>query len=199
MIWVRAALLLASVAFGWLVGPTLAHDVARCDNLSNGDDTFDGSGGRNLRCGLNGNDNMFGNGGNDGLDGDDGEDTLEGGPGDDHLFGDGGDDILRGGAGDDDVEGGTSDDQLFGNDDNDMLKGGEGVDRQQGGPGDDTFLVERGDVPDRRKETLKGGEGPDTARFFFGGGGVGCPKSVKDPTTSGKYILKSIANCNFGE
>ena len=198
MLWIRAGLLLAFVAFGWLVGPTLAHDVAGCTDLTNGNDNFDGSGGGNLRCGLNGNDNLVGNSGADELDGDAGDDDLEGGSGDDHLFGDGDDDIVRGGAGDDTVEGGAGDDQLFGDADNDTLEGGRGLDEQRGGSGDDTFLVNAGDVPNRRKETLRGDSGSDTARFFFGAGGPDCPKRVKDPTTTGKYILKSVATCTFG-
>jgi Ca2+-binding RTX toxin-like protein len=202
MFWFRAALLLAFVAFGWLVGPTLADDVAGCTDqgYTNGNDNQSHGGGSQLRCGLNGNDNMDGGGGDDGLDGDGDNDTLHGGPGDDHLFGDVGDDDVRGEDGDDFVEGGPGEDDLEGDDGDDTLEGGPGLDVQEGGPGLDTFLVSAGDVPNRRKETLDGGPNQDTARFFFGNAGDPCPakKRVKDPNTTGKYVLKSIRTCTFG-
>src|ERR687895_54773 len=105
MLWFRGALLLAFVALGWVVGPTLAHDVAGCstNGYSNGNDNQSHGGGAQLRCGLRGNDNMDGGGGDDELDGDEDDDGILGGSGADHLYGDLGDDSVRGQDGDDAV------------------------------------------------------------------------------------------------
>src|SRR6185503_3580288 len=52
------------------------------------DDSLDGTFGRNLKFGLEGNDELFAEGGNDTLDGGSGDDFLEGGDGDDtYVFG----------------------------------------------------------------------------------------------------------------
>jgi Ca2+-binding RTX toxin-like protein len=85
--------------------------------------TFTIAVGRNW-SGGNGNDSQNGTAGRDRLNGNNGRDTLNGGAGDDELSGDNGDDVLRGGLGNDTVNGGNGADRF-------VLASGEGTDTIQ--------------------------------------------------------------------
>ena len=115
---------------GTMVGQVLLND---------GDDRFDGRGGRieGHVFGGNGADLIDGNGGDDSLDGAANNDTINGGSGRDTIIGglnvdaqDGGDDddMLNGGSGSDTLRGGRGADMLIGDDSKDLLNGGAGAD-----------------------------------------------------------------------
>jgi hypothetical protein len=115
-------------------------------SLGDGNDLYNGSGGRDKVDGGNGDDRIAGGGGNDVLDGaadddvltgGDGNDLLTGGDGNDHLVGSDGDDLANGGDGDDLFSGGEGNDSLNGDAGNDLLVGSFGHDIIQGGDGDD--------------------------------------------------------------
>jgi len=98
-----------------------------------GNNTLNGTSGRDLMLGLAGNDTLQGQGGNDVLCGGDGTDLVQGFAGNDYLDGGAGTDILNGGAGDHD--------QLYGGDGNDVLLDGDGVLVAYGGAGSDLFTL----------------------------------------------------------
>jgi Ca2+-binding RTX toxin-like protein len=152
-----------------------------------GNDTLEGSNGRDKILGGSGNDSMDGGEGDDTLDGDMGEDHLEGGAGNDKLDGDLGADQLDGGDGDDYLLGGEGNDTLLAGDGRDTLWGEMGNDTFHlgtalrtaqesafartfvyGGSGNDTFAVAAAqglfDADDATTghATLHGGEGDDT-------------------------------------
>lgn len=140
--------------------------------LTNFDDEFRGSDGKESVNGEQGNDALYGgagndtlsgNSGNDLLDGEVGNDGLYGGGGDDQLFGGAGFDNLNGDAGNDVLRGGDGDDRLNGGGDNDDLDGGAGNDVLNGGDGDDTLRTTLGEGTD----TLDGGAGNDTIIVTF--------------------------------
>jgi serralysin len=91
-----------------------------------GDDTLEGTDGR---------DNIDGGAGDDDISGGKGRDTLSGGEGDDDIQGGDGRDVLSGGEGDDNIDGGNG---------RDTISGGDGQDQLTGGQGADTFVFEEG-------------------------------------------------------
>ena len=113
--------------------------------LGDGDDRFDGRGGR-----IEG--EVFGGNGADLIDlrgasfvsgaigGGAGLDTIRGGDFDDTISGDGDTDVLRGGGGDDDLSGGSGFDQLSGGAGDDTLDGGLDGDVLDGGDGNDVLF-----------------------------------------------------------
>lgn len=126
-----------------------------------GNDTVQGTQGRDVISGGLGDDMLYGNGGNDLVTNLAGNGTLEGGDGADVLFSGIGNGILRGGAGNDILVGGFGSDTLEGGAGRDLLVGDplgapiHGDDRLDGGAGDD-FLM--------------GGAGADIFVFALGGG-----------------------------
>ena len=123
---------------------------------------------------------FFGGDGSDTLIGARGGDTLDGGPGYDYLVGNAGNDSIRGGDQDDKLFGGHGDDNLDGGEGDDELSGGTGNDSFFGGAGNDLFfagedlngLDENGNRLDGGQDTLNGGDGVDTASYFFSNSGV---------------------------
>jgi Ca2+-binding RTX toxin-like protein len=133
-----------------------------------GDDSLDGTDGRDVLSGHAGddvlrggpgNDTEFGGNGNDRLQGGDDADGLRGGRGDDLLFGGngtdvldagGGRDVLYGGKGDDGVFGFAGSDTVFGGNGDDFVSGESGTDLVFGGNGFDAFgayILEAGEFP----------------------------------------------------
>jgi hypothetical protein len=98
--------------------------MAKKIKLTNGDDTFKGSGKDEIINARDGDDSVSGGGGND---------TINGGDGND---------FLRGGAGDDTLNGGVGDDRLLGGDGDDTINGGAGVNVVDGGLGDDLVVLD---------------------------------------------------------
>jgi Ca2+-binding RTX toxin-like protein len=96
-----------------------------------GNDTVEGTVGR---------DTIYGGGGNDYLDGREGNDRIYGESGNDKLEGKGGNDLLEGGSGNDWLQGHAGNDTLIGASGHDDLEGGTGTDRISGGSGNDDFL-----------------------------------------------------------
>ncbi|MCW6053520.1 hypothetical protein K4039_26565 [Lyngbya sp. CCAP 1446/10] len=94
---------------------------------SSGNDTIKASG---IIFGLQGEDNLGGEGSSD---------TIFAGKDNDNVFGDAGDDFLRGDQGNDTVRGGLGNDTLYGGKNDDLIDGGEGIDFLFGGEGSDTF------------------------------------------------------------
>jgi cysteine-rich repeat protein len=168
----------------------------------NGDDVLNGGSNDDTLFGGPGNDTLIGESGNDYLDGGDGDDVLDGGTGNDVLIGGPGNDTLIGQDGDDWLEGGDGDDHLEGGPGNDTLIGGPGLDSISGGDGDDRLVVNPGDVPPGKTETLDGGNGFDTAVFGFNPGPVTPPDfTVTDPVTGGTYHfinVEAVAFCGNG-
>jgi VCBS repeat-containing protein len=79
--------------------------------------------------------------GNDTYDGSEGDDIVNGRGGDDIINGHGGDDQINGGSGHDVIDGGEGDDQISGGSDDDTLIGGLGNDILIGGSGVDTAVI----------------------------------------------------------
>jgi Ca2+-binding RTX toxin-like protein len=101
------------------------------------------------------------------LTGSDGNDVLIGGEGNDTLIGGAGADTLDGGFGEDVLVAGDGSDLLKGGDGNDWLVAGTGSSILEGGAGDDTFDASDGDVV-----TIRGGDGNDTAQYFYAHTGI---------------------------
>lgn len=129
--------------------------------------------------GMDGNDELFGDGagpdspvgGADIVDGGSGDDTLHGGGGNDTLLGSFGNDRLFGGEGDDLINGGNEDDFLDGSLGNDQLFAGIGQDTVIGGDGNDTLNGAAGNdylQGDLGDDDLNSGDDDDTVS-----GGVG--------------------------
>jgi Ca2+-binding RTX toxin-like protein len=127
--------------------------------------------------GLEGDDNLYGDGGVDIIDGGVGQDALyggigndllSGGDGSDVLYGDTGRDTIEGGAGHDRLYGGTESNRLLGQSGNDTLYGGAHADTLQAGDGNDRLYGDVGnDFLDggTGKDNLSGGWGRDTFAF----------------------------------
>lgn len=97
------------------VGAINLDDITDFGGGTDGDDTINGSTGRDW---------LTGHGGNDTIDGNAGDDLIVGQGGSDTLYGDLGDDVILGGSG------------------NDILEGGDGTDILVGGSGFDTVSFE---------------------------------------------------------
>jgi Ca2+-binding RTX toxin-like protein len=106
-----------------------------------------GNAGNNTINGTNGRDVIFGRGGND---------TIRGRGGQDVLCGEGGHDVLLGGEGADHASGDAGNDQVYGNDGSDVLEGGSGNDNVYGGRGADSSFDGNG------RDNLYLGRGNDT-------------------------------------
>ncbi len=110
--------------------------------------------GRDVICGLGGNDRILGGGGGD---------VVYGGPGNDFVDGGMGNDVLRGGPGDDDLVGRSGNDLLEGGAGRDHLVGGTGIDQLRGGAGVDAIAA-----LDGRADVVNGGAGADVATLDRG-------------------------------
>lgn len=103
-----------------LVGLNLSSSLT-VKNGGNGNNTLNGTSGRDELKGKNGNDILNGGNGNDTLIGGNGKDTLNGGISNDILLGGNGDDLLNGGQGNDTLTGGKGSDRF-------VLAAGAGID-----------------------------------------------------------------------
>ncbi len=173
------------------ITPLLSGDIDRIQplalsiRLGDGNDTFDGRGGRlglvpievlggdgqDTITGSAGRDLIDGGGDADVIDGARGNDSIVGGPGNDTIVGGRDDDTLIGGDGDDNLNGNIGDDVIRGGLGNDFLNGQAGGDTIEGEIGDDTVFA--GSGPDLvtggpGADLLKGNSGNDT---IFGMGG----------------------------
>ncbi|MGP6085793.1 calcium-binding protein [Antarctobacter jejuensis] len=174
--------------------------------LDNGNDVYQGGGGRvsGTVYGDEDNDLLAGGAFSDNFDGGSGDDTLLGRGGDDILDGSSGNDFILGGDGNDEIEGGSNDDTLNANsgDDtilgqggNDILVGQDGSDYLEGGPENDTMDGGNGD------DTLEGGDDNDILRGRAGedelAGGLG-----RDYLTGGQgadsFVFRSTADAGIG-
>jgi Ca2+-binding RTX toxin-like protein len=120
-----------------------------------GQDSLDGSAGRDRMTGGPGIDGVYGRAGRDRLDGGAGADQLLGDKGNDRLFGRGGKDGLVDHQGDNVLIGAAGDDALF---TLSAVARGEGSSRVVGGVGDDFFYIRN-----RRRDRASGGAGEDSA------------------------------------
>jgi Ca2+-binding RTX toxin-like protein len=100
---------------------------------------FDGTSGRDLIIGTQGDDDINSKNDDDVVCGFSGADDIDGGRDDDSIFAMAGDDDADGESGDDWVDGGNGDDEVRGSDGNDHLVGGDGADDCHGGLGSNTF------------------------------------------------------------
>ncbi|HRK19609.1 MAG TPA: right-handed parallel beta-helix repeat-containing protein [Hyphomicrobiaceae bacterium] len=116
--------------------------VAWAYQVTDGDDSIDGSGGADAIAAGSGNDVVLGNNGADALYGEDGDDTLHGGAGADALVGGFGADRLSGGGGFDRLFGGVGDDFLDAGAGNDTINGGTGKDLIVTGSGSDRIVFD---------------------------------------------------------
>jgi Ca2+-binding RTX toxin-like protein len=107
-----------------------------------GNDSIEGSVGK---------DYIFAGEGNDFVDGEEGNDVIWGGPGNDRLEGDEGNDLVFGEDGEDTLTGGTGNDRLYGN---------AGVDRIFGEDGDDSMFG------GRHEDIIEGGLGGNDIRTY---------------------------------
>ncbi|MGE5537554.1 MAG: calcium-binding protein, partial [Solirubrobacterales bacterium] len=120
--------------------PTPSQPASNPQQLTNGDDRYQGGGNTDgAVSGLGGNDTLKGGAGNDYLSGDGGNDDLRGGSGNDYLTGGSGNDTLSGGTGNDTMLGGANNDSLDGGDGSDVIYGGSGSDWISGGSGIDAL------------------------------------------------------------
>ncbi|RMF35170.1 MAG: hypothetical protein D6754_13675 [Alphaproteobacteria bacterium] len=128
--------------------------------LGNGNDVYDGRGGRALGT----------------IHGGDGDDVLFGGDSTTIIFGDKGNDVMRGGPLDDTLAGGANADFLRGRDGDDVLdagagrdfiRGGRGDDDLFGGPGTDFFEFRRGSDNDVIWDFEDGTDRIDLSWFGF--------------------------------
>jgi Ca2+-binding RTX toxin-like protein len=120
-----------------------------------GQDSLNGSAGRDRITGDAGIDGLYGQRGRDRLDGGPGADTLLGYKGNDRLLGRAGKDSLVDNQGDNVMIGAGGDDSLF------TLSAdsrAHGSSRVAGGPGDDFFYIRN-----RRRDRASGGAGSDSA------------------------------------
>ena len=120
-----------------------------------GNDSLNGSAGRDRITGGPGIDGLTGQAGRDRLDAGAGSDQVTGGKGDDTLLGRGGEDGLVDNQGANVIIGAAGDDALF------TLTVGSpatGSSRVVGGAGDDTFMIRN-----RRRDRASGGPGRDSA------------------------------------
>ena len=134
--------------------------------LGQGDDSFDGRGGRidGQWFGDVGNDRYNGRGAtliSGSVGGGEGSDTPLGGDGAETIFGEAADDVLRGGGGDDVLIGGQGFDQMWGEDGNDALTGGQDADDLQGGAGDHGGAGDDTLTGGAQGDLLAGGTGAD--------------------------------------
>ncbi len=145
--------------------------------LSTGDDSFDGTAANEVVQGNGGADTLNGAAGDDTLMGGDGNDSINGGADDDRLVGNSGNDSFSGGEGDDTLvmgEGhdtygfdGTNatseagDDIARGGTGNDWLQDAEGENTLYGGLGDDTVIGASETGNDTTADLLGGGYGDD--------------------------------------
>lgn len=106
---------------------------------TSGDDTLNGTPGRDVIWGGGGNDTINGRAGDDVVCAGGGDDLVIGGPGNDLVTGNGGDDEIDGGLGQDELYGGAGADVLRGGADVDELYGEAGPDRLEGGAGVDVL------------------------------------------------------------
>ena len=120
-----------------------------------GQDSIDGSAGRDRMTGGAGIDGVYGRAGRDRLDGGAGADTLLGDLGDDRLLGRAGKDSLVDNRGDNVMIGAAGDDALFTLSADSKARGSS---RAAGGPGDDFFYIRN-----RRRDHASGGAGSDSA------------------------------------
>ena len=138
-----------------------------------GADTINGSNGNDLLDGDAGNDVIYGKAGSDTMNGGADNDTLyggtEGGANDDIMNGNDGDDTLYGQAGNDTLSGGAGNDTLLGDVGNDTLDGGIGADVLTGDAGNDILYAGGGCGGDGALDTVKGGNGADTAYDVLSG------------------------------
>jgi Ca2+-binding RTX toxin-like protein len=171
--------------------------------LGQGNDVFDGRGGRvdGVWSGNGGNDTYDGRGatvitgvisgglGNDTLMGGDGDETLAGGGDTDLVSGGGGNDVIDGGTGTLSAQGGDGDDRIevdstagnftsgYGGAGHDTLQGGVSRDDIFGGAGDDEIFADGGD------DIVAGGGGDDLIDGFEGAdtlaGGAGDDRIVQ--------------------
>ncbi|WP_420325721.1 calcium-binding protein [Mameliella sp.] len=174
--------------------------------LQDGDDVYEGGGGKVSGTVFGGDDNDQLSGGafTDSFDGGLGDDTLVGRGGDDLLDGDIGDDFILGGAGNDEIDGGSNndtinanagDDTVLGGTGNDLLVGQDGSDLLDGGNNEDTIDGGNGD------DILEGGSGNDILRGRNGedelAGGLG-----RDFLTGGQgadvFVFRSTAETVVG-
>jgi Ca2+-binding RTX toxin-like protein len=120
-----------------------------------GQDSIDGSAGRDRMTGGPGIDGVYGRAGRDRLDGGAGADTLLGDLGNDRLLGRAGKDSLVDNRGDNVMIGAGGDDALFTLSADSKARGSS---RVAGGPGDDFFYIRN-----RRRDRASGGPGSDSA------------------------------------
>ena len=110
-----------------------------------------------------GNDTINGSAGRDEISAGSGDDTVYAGAGNDLVWGSAGHDILHGQDGDDRIVGGSGDDFIYGGNGNDELYGVDGSDHIEGGAGDDVIIGGGGsrDGGVFRADYFAGGEGDD--------------------------------------
>lgn len=125
----------------FLLIPVECQDMT-FDNVivgTNGANTLNGTGGRDLIVGKGGNDKINGGGGNDCLVGNSGVDTINGNSGNDRVVGGDGADVMNGDSGDDRMYGGNQNDVIAGGSGNDTLDGQAGANNNlNGNSGTDT-------------------------------------------------------------
>lgn len=140
--------------------PSSGAYVLGTDNVNQ---TFTGSGNRDVMNGGDGNDTLYGNRGSDFLYGGAGFDSLFGGSGDDFLSGNAGNDIVWGQGGNDLMFGDTRTSAGEADSGNDTLYGGTGRDTIYGGAGNDLIYGhEVGANTADDNNLLFGGVGNDT-------------------------------------
>ncbi|HJR44018.1 MAG TPA: calcium-binding protein [Actinomycetota bacterium] len=125
--------------------------------------TIRGTAGPDVIVGTTGRDVIVGRGGSDKIRGRGGNDVICGGAGNDRIRGGRGDDDLHGLSGRDIVSGGSGNDSLFGYGAGDRPRRDRGDDLR-GGPGRDLFDIEDFFFccePDRGRDRVRGGRGPD--------------------------------------
>lgn len=110
-----------------------------------GKDLVLGKNGNNIVKGLGGDDVIFEDGGNDIVDGGDGNDLIYSGADNDLVMGGAGDDAIYAGLGSDVVFGGDGHDAIFAEGGNDVVFGGDGNDLIAGGAGNDVLSGDDGD------------------------------------------------------
>lgn len=114
-------------------------------NGTEGKDLILGKNGNNIVKGLGGDDVIFEDGGNDIIDGGDGNDLIYSGADNDLVMGGAGDDAIYAGLGNDVVFGGDGHDAIFAEGGNDVVFGGAGNDLIAGGGGNDVLSGDDGD------------------------------------------------------
>jgi Ca2+-binding RTX toxin-like protein len=183
----------SAFAIGWVLTLMRARElgldaIKTLTHTGNSEwNTISGTALIDITRGLDGNDQLGGEGGNDQLYGGKGDDRLNGGAGDDQLYGESGNDSLIGGSGRDWIYGGVGNDTLQGGDSHDNLFAEDGDDVLYGNAGDDTL---NGGVG---ADTLDGGDGSDayyvdsSADVIVENGGAGADTVY----ASANYILSA--------